>query len=253
MELAAKFTKQQMEQRDMFERREKEGKPVYLHEFLYPLLVGYDSVVLDVDCEIGGNDQFFNMLAGRTLQEAYGKREKFVLTTRLIEGTDGRKMSKTYGNCVYLDEPPREMFGKLMSLNDQLMATYFECCTDVSAEDAKQILSGPPREAKVVLAKEIVTLYHGGSAAAEAAAEFDAIFREKGTPADVLSVTVKAGTPLLDVLIEHKLIASKSDARRLIDQGGIKMNETPVTSVDASAEPGIVKVGKRKFLRVELS
>ena len=158
VKLASNFTVQQMLERDMFENRMKDGKPIYMHEFFYPLMQGYDSVELDVDCEIGGNDQYFNMLAGRTLQSAMGKKEKFVVTTKLIEGTDGRKMSKTYNNCIYLDDEPNDMFGKVMRINDDLMETYFECCTDVSASEVKTILSGEPRAAKIQLAREIVTL-----------------------------------------------------------------------------------------------
>src|SRR3989344_8738239 len=149
--LASNFTVQQMLQRDMFEKRIKEGNPISLHEFMYPLMVGYDSVVLDVDCELGGSDQEFNMLAGRSLQAAYKKRDKFVLTTRLIEGTDGRKMSKTYDNCVYLEDSLNDMYGKLMSLGDGLVKTYFECLTDVSLDEVGAILKGKPRDAKVRL------------------------------------------------------------------------------------------------------
>jgi tyrosyl-tRNA synthetase len=124
--LASSFTVQQMEQRDMFEKRLKEDKPIGVHEFIYPLMVGYDSVHLDVDCEIGGTDQEFNMLAGRTLQKAYDKREKFIVTNKLIEGTDGRKMSKTYDNCIYLDDTPKDMYGKTLSIKDDLITTYME-------------------------------------------------------------------------------------------------------------------------------
>ena len=156
---ASCFTIQQMGERAMFEERMNKGNPVSVHEFLYPIMVGYDSVVLDVDCEIGGTDQEFNMLAGRTMQKAFGKREKFVLTTPLIEGTDGRKMSKSYDNCVYLDDAPNDMYGRMMSLDDSLMEKYFECCTDVPMEEIQEVLKGNPRDAKVRLAKEIVTLY----------------------------------------------------------------------------------------------
>src|SRR3989344_7181784 len=151
VQLASHFTVQQISERETFERRMQAGKPVALHEFFYPLMVGYDSVVLDVDCELGGTDQEFNMLAGRTLQKAFGKREKFIMTTPLIEGTDGRKMSKTYNNCIYLDDAPNDMFGKVMSMKDGLMKTYFECCTDVPMKEIGAILKGKPRDAKVRL------------------------------------------------------------------------------------------------------
>jgi tyrosyl-tRNA synthetase len=138
MELASHYTVQQMLERDMFEKRIKDGNPISVVEFLYPLLVGYDSVILDVDCELGGNDQYFNMLAGRTLQKAYGKRDKFVLTTKLIEGTDGRKMSKSYENCIYLTDAPNEMYGRLMTIRDDLIPTYMECCTDIPMKDVQE-------------------------------------------------------------------------------------------------------------------
>ena len=185
VKLASKFTVQQMLQRDMFQKRLHEQKPISLHEFLYPLMVGYDSVVLDVDVELGGSDQEFNMLAGRHLQQTSGKREKFVLTTRLIEGTDGRKMSKTYDNCVYLEDTPSNMYGKLMSAKDELIKTYFEVATDISSDTIRQILSGRPKEAKMRLAREIVTLYHGKNAAAKAEADWHNTFSGGGVPADI--------------------------------------------------------------------
>lgn len=252
LRLASFFTKQQIEQRDMFVRREEEGKPIHLHEFLYPLLQGYDSAHLDVDCELGATDQEFNMLAGRTLQKALGKREKFVLTVKIIEGTDGRKMSKTYGNCIYLDDEPEEMFGKVMSIKDDLMATYFECCTDVPMDEVGKILKGNPRDAKARLAREIVTLYHGKSAAAKAEAAFNTVFKDKGLPDDMPKAKVQKGTLLIDVIVKAGLAPSKSEVRRLIEQGGVSLNDQPVKTIDAKAEEGTLKVGKRKFLRIVL-
>lgn len=253
LNLASHFTIQNLEQRDMFARRMKEGKPVGFHEFFYPLMVGYDSVVLDVDCEIGGSEQEFNMLAGRTLQKAFGKREKFVMTLKLIEGTDGRKMSKTYENCIYLDDEPDDMYGKVMSVKDDLMAAYFECCTDVPMDEVKTILKGSARDAKARLATEIVTLYHGADAATKAASSFDRVFKEKGIPDDIPEVRVKKGTKLIDVLVQEKLVLSKSEARRVIDQGGVHLDEEKVTSPDATAKKGVLKVGKRKFVRLSLA
>ncbi|MDO8469006.1 MAG: tyrosine--tRNA ligase [Candidatus Peribacter sp.] len=250
VKLASNVTVQQMLDREMFQRRIAEGKPIGVHEFLYPLMQGYDSVMLDVDCELGGNDQLFNILCGRTLQAAYGKREKFALTTRLIEGTDGRKMSKTYNNCVYLEDEPADMFGKVMSVKDDLMETYFECCTDVPMEEAKKILGGKPRDAKARLAREIVTLYHGKEAAAKAEESFNRVFKDKGLPEDIPEVKVKKGTALIDVLVSSKLVSSKSEARRVIEQGGVKMNNKVVQSIEQGIEEGIVQVGKRKFLRI---
>lgn len=252
---ASHFTIQQMEKRDTFARRIEKDDPVAMQEFLYPLMVGYDSVVLDVDFEVGGNDQLFNMLCGRTLQQAFGKREKFVLTTRLIEGTDGRKMSKTYDNCIYLDDEPNDMFGKTMSIKDDLITTYFECCTDVpmrEIEEMKQAMKKGlnPKDFKVRLGREVVTLYHGTDAARKAEEEFANVFSRGGTPDDMPQASVQKGELLIDVLVRTKTVSSKSEARRLVGQKGITMNDVVVTGIDQKAEEGIIRVGKRKFLRL---
>ncbi len=249
--LASNFTVNQMIERDMFEKRLDEGKPIAVTEFLYPLMVGYDSVMLDVDVELGGTDQEFNMLAGRTLQKAFGKREKFVMTVKLLEGTDGRKMSKSYDNCIYLDDAPNDMFGKVMSVKDDLMEQYFELCTDVDMAEAKALLKGNPRDAKVRLAKEIVALYHGSTAADMAVYNFEKVFTEGAVPDDIPETTAKKGESLLDVLAREKMIASKSDGRRLIDQGAVTLDGAQVTEIHAPADKGVVKVGRRKFLRIK--
>jgi tyrosyl-tRNA synthetase len=251
MEISSHFTIQQMLQRDMFKKRMAKGEDLNPTEFLYPLMQGYDSVVLDVDCEIGGNDQLFNMLAGRKLQKAYGKREKFVLTTKLIEGTDGRKMSKTYENCIYLDDAPNDMFGKVMRIADNLMETYFECCTNIPMDEIKKIIAGDPRSAKVRLAKEIVTLYHSAEAADTAEKHYNEA-AAGDVPSDVPEVKTKKGTLLIDFLVEQKLVASKSEARRLIEQGGIKMSDTVIESLDTVVAEGEYKIGKRKFIKISL-
>jgi tyrosyl-tRNA synthetase len=249
--ISSNFTVQQMMERDMFAKREEEGKPISMHEFFYPLMVGYDSVILDVDCELGGNDQYFNMLAGRTLQKAFGKKEKFVITTKLIEGTDGRKMSKTYDNCIYLDDEPNDMFGKVMRINDNLMETYFECCTDVPDSDAKKIISGEPRSAKVRLAKEIVTLYHSADSADTAEKHYNEA-AAGDVPSDAPEVKAKEGTLLIDFLVEQKLVTSKSEARRLIEQGGIKIGDTVIDALDTVVAEGEYKIGKRKFIKISI-
>lgn len=253
--LASHFTVQQMMERDMFEKRWEGGKPIGVHEFFYPLMVGYDSVMLDVDVELGGSDQEFNMLAGRTLQQAFGKRDKFVLTTKLLLGTDGRKMSKTYDNCIYLDDAPGDMYGKVMSVKDELILQYFECCTDLSPADieaiGKELGQGSnPRDAKKRLAREIVTLYHGAEAATKADEQFSTVFAGGGVPDDVAEVIAGKTVLLLDVLVREKLVASKSEGRRLVEQGGIHLNNKVVQSVEAKVENGIVKVGKRRFLKL---
>jgi tyrosyl-tRNA synthetase len=262
--IASNFTVQQMEQRDMFEKRIEEDKPIGVHEFLYPLMVGYDSVHLDVDCEIGGTDQEFNMLVGRTLQKAYGKREKFVLTNKLIEGTDGRKMSKTYDNCIYLDDTPKDMYGKTLSIKDDLITTYMECCTDIPLKEItsveKKMREGAnPKEFKMRLARELVTMYHDEDAALQAEEEFSAVFAKGGIPEDMPEAKAKKGELLIDLLVREKIVASKSEARRLIDQNAVSIDGKIVTSHDfnfegltpeALAKGVVVKVGKRKFVKV---
>ena len=255
IKLASNFTVQQMMQRDMFEKRVEEDKPIGVHEFLYPLMVGYDSVVLDVDCETGGTDQEFNMLAGRTLQKAFGKREKFVLTNKLIEGTDGRKMSKTYDNCIYLTDEANDMYGKVLSIKDDLITIYMECCTDIPMEEIAEVekamkAGSNPKEFKMQLARAIVELYHGKSAAESAEKAFNAVFSKGGVPDDMPEVKAEAGESLIDLLVRAKIVPSKSEARRLIEQKAVTMNEKLVEAFDLKAEAGITKVGKRKFLKI---
>lgn len=252
VELASKFTVQQMLQRDMFQKRISEGKPISLHEFLYPLMVGYDSVVLDVDCELGGSDQEFNMLAGRHLQQAFGKRDKFVMTTKLIEGLDGRKMSKSYNNCVYLDDTAEDMYGKAMSLKDELVRTYFEIATDVPAKEVEQVLVGHPKEAKMRLAREIVTMYHSKEAAEAAEKSFTATFSEGGVPSDVPEVAVTEGAKYLEAL--SSLGDSNSELRRLAEAGAIsevggevlKNLNLPVVKTQT------LRIGKHRFLKITI-
>ncbi len=231
------------------------ANPVTSVEFMYPLMQGYDSVVLDVDCEIGGNDQLFNMLCGRKLQKRFGKREKFVLTTKLIEGTDGRKMSKTYDNCIYLEDSASEMFGKTLSINDDLIASYMECCTGIPmqeiAEAKKAMENGAnPKEFKVRLAKEIVTLYHGADAASRAEEEFNRMFQKGGLPEEMPEVNAEKDELLINLLVRTKTVSSKSDAKRLIEQKGIALNDEIVTAMDRKAAKGVVRVGKRKYLKI---
>jgi tyrosyl-tRNA synthetase len=240
----------------MFQKRLENETPISMTEFLYPLMVGYDSVMLDVDFEVGGNDQLFNMLAGRTLQTALGKRDKFVLTTKLIEGTDGRKMSKTYNNCVYLDDTPEDMYGRLLSIPDKLIPLYMECCTDVPMADVaaaeKALTDGTenPKNLKMHLAREIVSMYHSDIAAKAAEENFENVFKNKGVPENMSEYKSAKDESLLDALLASGSVSSKSDARRLITQGGIKVDDRTVSSIEEKAQKGIVKVGKRKFLRI---
>jgi len=246
VKLAGKFTVQQLIQRDMFQKRLQEGKPISLHEFLYPLMVGYDSVVLDVDAELGGSDQEFNMLAGRHLQTAMGKRDKFVLTTKLIEGTDGRKMSKSYNNCVFLDDAPGDMYGKLMSVKDELVPVYFEALTNMSVHDINEALKGHPKDAKMRLAREIVTMYHGAHAARAAEDDWTRTFSEGGVPTNV--ETVRGGR-LRDIVGG----VSTSELRRLVEQGAISSSVSgeKITSIDQEIKNDTLRIGKHRFLKVE--
>lgn len=250
VDLASKFTVQQMLQRDMFEKRVQEGKPISLHEFLYPLMVGYDSVVLDVDCELGGSDQEFNMLAGRHLQQAFGKRDKFVVTTKLIEGLDGRKMSKSFNNCVYLDDTPEDMYGKCMSLKDELVRTYFEVATDVPQTQISEILADHPKEAKMRLAREIVTMYHGEEAADKAQTHFTVAFSEGGVPDEVPEVVATLQTTYLEAL--ESLGESKSELRRLAEAGAIRIvGGEPVKNLTQLVVGGqVLRIGKHRFLKI---
>lgn len=260
VKLASKFTVQQMMERDMYQKRLNEGSPIGLHEFFYPLMVGYDSVILDVDLEVGGNDQLFNMLAGRTLQQAMGKRDKFVLTTKLIEGTDGRKMSKTYNNCIYLNDGAQDMYGKLMSIQDQLIFTYMECCTNIPLEEVaelkKKMDAGEnPRDLKMRLAREIVTLYHNEKAAGEAEAEFKNVFQNKQLPTDIEEKLLpEAKYSIVELVFAAGCATSKGDARRLVEGGGVSIDEVKISDIKAeimlSKKKQLLKVGKRKFVYV---
>ena len=259
VKLAQNFTVQQMIERDMYQKRLADKKPIGLHEFLYPLMQGYDSVAMDVDLEIGGNDQLFNMLAGRTLMKIYKNKEKYVLTTALIEGLDGRKMSKSYGNTVDLTDEPSDMFGKLMSLKDELIIKYFELCTDMPMDEIKDIeqsihAGANPREAKFKLATEIVKLYHGAKAAVKAGEEFNNIFQQHGKPDDMETVKLPvANYKLQDLLVKLSLAPSKSEAQRLIEQGGVRIDDKVLSDWKASVavkKGMVVQVGKRKFVKI---
>lgn len=229
--------------------------PVTPMEFLYPMMQGYDSVVLDVDFELGGNDQLFNMLCGRKLQKRFGKRDKCVITMKLLEGIDGRKMSKTYDNCIWLEDSPKEMYGKLLTIRDDLILTYLECVTEMPmaeiAEIKKSLEKGSnPKEAKMRLAREVVTLYHDAAEAEKAEEEFQQVFAKKGVPDAMPEIAAEKGSLLIDVLAANKMVSSKSEARRLIEQKGLQMNDRTVESIEQTIEEGIVKVGKRKFVRI---
>ncbi|PJC36525.1 tyrosine--tRNA ligase [Candidatus Peregrinibacteria bacterium CG_4_9_14_0_2_um_filter_53_11] len=261
LQLANKFTVQQMIERDMYQKRLKEGKPIGLHEFLYPLMQGYDSVAMDVDLEIGGNDQLFNMLAGRTLQRVLKDREKHVMTLQLLEGTDGRKMSKTYNNVINITDEPNEQYGKIMSIKDELIIRYFELCTDLPPEEIRELeatlkAGKNPRDLKMRLGRELVTLYHGAEAAEQAEREFISVFQKGSKPTEMpeFELTEKE-IGIMDLIVELKLASSKSEARRLVEGGGVSINDEKISDREAaiqlSGEWKTIQVGKRRFAKVK--
>lgn len=263
IELAANFTVQQMIQRDMFQRRLEENKPIGLHEFLYPLLQGYDSVAMEVNAEIGGTDQIFNMLAGRTLLKALKDIDKYVVAVPLLEGTDGRKMSKSYGNVIGVGDPPYEMYGRVMSLRDELIVRYFELCTDVAegeiAHMALQLADGVvnPMELKKRLAREIVTFYHSADDALAAEARFAREIQQREVPENVPEVVLPRGGdwPVVDLLLALGLASSKGEAKRLVDQGSVQVAEEKIADPRASvavAAGMVVRSRRRQFARVAL-
>ncbi len=255
--LAGKATVARMLERDDFQKRIRAGLPIHLHELLYPLMQGWDSVEVRADVEVGGNDQLFNLHVGRMLQEREGLPPQVCVTTPLLLGTDGRKMSKTAGNHVPLLGDPNDLFGKVMSLADEGMAEWFRLLTDLADEEVEALLAGHPREAKDRLAREVLTAIHDAEAAAAAADEFRRRFRDKELPSEVPLVTLPAGEHALSwVLREAGLAASSSEARRLLAQGGVRVagevvrDERAGLVLTAGSEPVLLQAGKRRFARV---
>lgn len=258
--LAAKSTVARMLERDDFEKRYSAGDSICIHEFLYPLLQGFDSVAIHADIELGGNDQKFNLLVGRALQKEAGQESQVVLTMPLLVGTDGvKKMSKSYGNYVGINDTPKDMFGKLLSISDDLMWQYYELLSDLSISEIKTLKKDVaegrfhPKAAKVNLAKEIVTRYHGKRAADEAEEEFNRVFAQKEQPADMQEYKAESNI-LVDVMVDAGLSSSKSEARRLITQGGVSVNDEKISDINAKLVKGsesILKVGKRKFCKIK--
>lgn len=250
MDIASEFTLQQMIERDMFERRIKEGQPIHLHEFFYPLMQGYDSVAMNVDMEIGGNDQTFNMLMGRTMMKNRGK-EKYVLTTKLLVDPTGKKMGKTEGNMVTLEDNEENMFGKVMSWPDSLISSAFEVCTRVPMSEVSKINQMGPRDAKMRLAYEIVKIYHGEKKAKEAEDNFIKTFQKKEIPEDVKEVS---GDGLLaPILLREKLFNSNSEVRRLFDAGAIKdmTDDKKILSTEKVIKGHVYKIGKHQFIKIK--
>jgi tyrosyl-tRNA synthetase len=261
--LASKYTVARMLERDDFEKRFKENRPINVHEFLYPLVQAYDSVALKADVEIGGTDQRFNLLVGRDIQREFGQEPQIVLLMPLLVGTDGvRKMSKSLGNYIGITEPPGEIYGKTMSIPDDLMMGYFELLTTLPSAELKRMKrdldagTQNPRDAKRLLARTLVAMYYSEDAAALAEKKFDELFVEKKLPEDIPRVTVKceeAEIWIPRLLLDAGLVRSTSEGMRLIDQGGVSLDGARIA--DPQARVGargsiVVKVGKRKFARV---
>jgi len=260
--LASNFTAQQTLARDMFKKRIEDGKDLYLHEFLYPMAQAYDSVAMDVDLEVGGNDQMFNMLCGRTLMKKIKNKEKFVLTTKLLVDSKGEKMGKTTGNMVALNEKPNEMFGQIMSWPDGLIVPGLELCTDIPIEEIYQIDGDiknnklNPRDAKAKLAKEIVKIHHSLKDAENAEKEFNRVFKEKEEPIDMpVYKTKKSRVKIADFLFDSNLVTSKGEAKRLVEQGGVKVNNEVIKDLQKEIElkdKTIIQAGKRKFIQIKV-
>lgn len=261
VKLCAKTTVKQILERDDFTKRLNEEKPISLHELLYPLVQGYDSVALNADVELGGTDQKFNLLMGRNLQREYEQEPQVIITTPLLEGLDGvQKMSKSLGNYIGIDEAPNEVFGKVMSISDELMWKYYELLTDLSQSEISNLRSEisdgkNPRDTKVALAKSITADFHSQEAANAAEEEFVKRFVQKEVPDEIEEKTMAAGLyALAQLLADTGLAASKGEARRLIEQGGVKINGEKATAANAEiaidGEGVLIQVGKRKFLKV---
>lgn len=243
--------------REVISRRMKAGKRVSFTEGMYPLMQGYDSVAVKADVELGGTDQRFNLLAGRTIQPMYKQTPQDILMTALLEGIDGRKMSSSWGNVINLTDEPNDMFGKVMSISDDLIIKYFTLATRVPVDEIKtiekELKSSNPRDIKIRLATEIVTLYHGQKAAEAACAEWQKVFSNKELPSEMAEVKVKSSN-IVDVIVETKLASSKSEAKRLIEQGGVELGGKKVTDETLRIQPlkgdTILQVGKRKFVKL---
>lgn len=259
-ELAETFTIQQMLARRNFKDRIESGTEISLRELLYPLMQGYDSVAIKADVEIGGFDQLFNVLAGRTIQRAYNQPVQDVLTGEMLDGTDGRKMSKSWGNVVNITEAPNEMFGKLMSLRDELIPKYLLLCTDCEKSDIDKIEAGMkngkmnPRDAKLMLAEEIVRTYHGSKVAVAAKKNFISTFSKKDGPIEVATLKASKTINAVDLIVSSGVAASKSEARRLVNQGAFRVNdkviEDPTSPLNLQGGE-LIKIGKKSFFRIK--
>jgi tyrosyl-tRNA synthetase len=261
IQLAQNFTVAQFLERDNFAKRLDRGDPIHLHEFLYAIMQGYDAVALKTDVQIGGTDQTFNILAGRRLQEAMGQKRQIMLTNALLPGTDGSlKMSKSLGNAIPISASPEEMYGRLMSMPDDTMRLYFDLLTDLSPAEIEQIFTDlsagtvHPRDVKMRLARSITQTMHNAEAVAQAEDHFVTVFQQRELPAQMPNHCLTEPINIIDLLTRLGLARSKSEARRLIQQGGVRLNEKRVEDieaiVDADGPSKVLRVGKRQFIEL---
>lgn len=239
-DMANLFGLHEFSSRENIAKRIKAGQRVSFHELLYPLMQGYDSVAIKADVELGGTDQRFNLLTGRRIQPLYEQEPQDIVMTELLEGIDGRKMSSSWGNVVNITDAPNDMFGKIMSIKDELVSKYFELCTRLPMDEVDQVLKGHPKEAKMRLAKEIVALYHNDEAALKAQEDFDKKFSKGEVPEDVLTVKAGGEEKLVDIFLKHNIVSSKTEFNRLEKAGAIE-----------EKEKGVYRIGKHRFLKIE--
>ena len=249
LNIASNLSAAQLIKRDMFQERLKRGDTIWFHETMYPMLQGYDSVAMDVDAEIGGTDQTFNMLVGRELMKKMKGKEKFVITTPLISGTDGNPMSKSSGNCIWLDDTPQDMYGKIMSMADNQIEEYWSNLTDLDSDDLRKL---KPLDAKKKLAFEIVRQLNNEKAAKEAQENFENTFQKGEMPQSIPTISVKQPSiELTDFLAENNLASSKSEAKRLIKEGAVEIDGQTIAESEIELENNqVIRVGKKKFVRI---
>ena len=261
IKIASKYTVAQMLERDDFTKRYNSGKPISLHEFMYPLAQGYDSVIVKSDIELGGTDQKFNLLVGRALQKEYGQSPQSVITAPLLEGTDGvEKMSKSNDNYVALTDSADDMYGKILSIPDTMISKYYEFCTNITKEDLDKITreldsgSVNPRDTKRALARDVVSIYYDEDTSLNAEQNFDQLFISKQIPDDIPECSLSESMRLIDIMVSNKLVSSNGEAKRMIKQGAVKLNDDKMDDGFMLIDPGsenILKVGKRRFLKIK--
>lgn len=252
IELSSHFTLQQMIERDMFQERIKENKPIYMHEFFYPLMQGYDSVMMNVDVEVGGTDQTFNMLAGRDLLKKLKDKDKFVITCPFLMGLDGKKMSKSKNNFISLRDEPFEMYRKVMSIHDDLISHYYDMIFAEQTEELTHLVQTNPLQAKKDLAFKIVAWLYDENQANDAGNKFSRVVQSDEVPTDIATISLNQQLDLVDFLVMHARVTSKSEARRLIEQGGVSIDGEKVQDMQYMVQPteSIVKIGKGTFFKI---